>query len=688
MTMNNSNRDNQGASVAKVITWMVVFLMLYLPLVLLVLACVAGCVGGAVAGGVIAAQGNIFMGTVFILLAIAAGYFLAYPFGRAILRPFFILYNNENEQRIEITEADAPELVGLIYNIADLTGNERPVHIYVSAEANACVFFDTKFANIFVPVKKNIQVGLGVFRHMSLEETTSCIAHEFGHFSQDRMRWGTVVYILNTLITDLMGINDRWNTVVNHLINFPWIGGQGIVASIAIKLVGWILYGATISYTATMRAIDRKIQLAHWELSRKMEFEADDVAARIVGSEAYVSFTYKMIEASKREDRFTTYVQQLASDNLLISDYWTAYAQLETYIEQLTGNWMDSQQTLTAPLTPIAEAQLLFEEINCTHPHWSKRIAAAKASAYPRAIKLSGKAWDIVPQGVKDEVGKACVDALATLCDAEQPVSHLSNVEFGKQIDADFYGVLYDPYLGHDIIPFDTDQCKPSIAFTPNNKEYLLTMSQYATTKSEYENAKSIMQSRAISEVIYKGVTYKVSHMPIDEIEKEFREQEQKVALIDQSICALALAKAHDASTIKSAYSILFYTQQFLHEFEQYVTGREEYAIELLNSSHSSTNSRQFKKIQKTLEDLNKWFYTFGPDSMDKDFFNDFAEEEEQETLKQYEAQHESLFTGDQITGESIKLLFTAIRCIHDFHKLYQSRAERIIVDTCLGRES
>ena len=296
----NTLSSKQSVSVAKVITWMIIFLILYLPLVLLVLASAIGCVWGLVVSIKTKIDNEVFLGILGVLLFGAIAFFLVYPFSMGILRPFFALYKSGRDERIEITETEAPKLVDLIYKIADLTKNDRPKHFYVSAIANACVFFDTKFSNIFVPVKKNIEVGLGVFKHMSVAETAACIAHEFGHFSQDKMRLGTVVRILNTIIVNLMSVNERWNTMVNKLINFPWIIGQGIVMSLLCKAAGWILYGLTIGYMSIMEAIYKKIQLAFLELSRKMEYEADAVSARIVGSDVYVSFASKLMEISKR----------------------------------------------------------------------------------------------------------------------------------------------------------------------------------------------------------------------------------------------------------------------------------------------------------------------------------------------------------------------------------------------------
>lgn len=685
--MNTLNSTKQSVSVAKVITWMIIFLVLYLPLVLLVLASAVGCVWGVVASVIAIIDEEVFLGIIGIIFFVAIGFFLVYPFSMGILRPFFVLYKSGRDERIEITETEAPELVNLIHKIADLTKNERPKHIYVSAAANACVFFDTKFSNIFFHVKKNIEVGLGVFRHMSIAETVSCIAHEFGHFSQDTMRWGTVVHILNTLIVNLMSVNDRWNTTVNKLINFPWIIGQGIVMSLACKGAGWLLYGITIGYMSIMEAIYKKIQLAHLELSRKMEYEADAVSARIVGSDVYVSFASKLMELSKRENAFLGMTQRMASRNLLVGDYWNAYSKTDNYIAELTNSKINSQTRLSEPLNQVEDTKLVFEAIYSSHPDWNSRITAIKTANYPKAIEFEGKAWDLIPQSVKDKVAKQSLDDLSSICDSENPVKTVNDEELTNIIEHDNYWYQYAPYFQRDIIEFDYNACTPNpTSIELEDKETISILNKFNAAKSDYENAQALCYNDDIKKAIYQGVVYKTSQLPMDIIKSEYEQQKQLVQQIDKRICEYAMSRVSDIGFIKEAYRRLFYAQGFVDSFETLVTKQQNETISILNKSASNTNSHQYATIRDSLEELNSRIKDYGLAKMDRDIFGQSAPENAIDCVNEYIKQCNTMFIGDSISGEAVNLVMYTCNWIRDVHENILSGAKMAIIDACLGR--
>ena len=682
----DSSNNKQSISVAKVITWMIIFLVLYLPLVLMVLALAVGCIWGIVASIIAMIDSEIFLGIIGLLFFAAIGFFLGYPFSMGILRPFFILYKSGRDERIEITESEAPELVHLIHKIADLTKNERPKHIYVSAVANACVFFDTRFSNIFVPVKKNIEVGLGVFKHMSVAETASCIAHEFGHFSQDTMRWGTVVHILNTLIVNLMSVNDRWNTMVNKLINFPWIIGQGIVMSLACKAAGWVLYGITIGYMSIMEAIYKKIQLAHLELSRKMEYEADAVAARIVGSDVYVSFASKLMEISKRENAFFGMTQRMASRNLLVNDYWDAYSKTDKYIAELTDSKVYTKTILSEPLNQVEDAKLVFEAIYSSHPDWNSRIKAVKTANYSKSTEFEGRAWDLVPKSVRERVAKQSMEDLASMCDQETPINQVTNDELLQIIDHDNYWYQFAPYFQRDIIEFDYNECTPNSSFDIRDKQSISIINKYNSAKSDYDNARALRNNDDINKAIYLGVVYKTSNLPMSDIKAEYEKQLKHALNIDKRICEYAMSLVSDVDFIKEAYRRLFYAQKFLDSFETLVSKQQNATINILNKSASNTNSHQYATIKESLEELNKCVKSYGLDKMDKDLFGQSAPDNAIECVNEYIKHCNTMFYGDSISGEAINLLIYTCNWIRDVHENILSGAKMAIIDACLGR--
>src|SRR5690349_17113260 len=85
---------------------------------------------------------------------------------------------------IELGPAEHPELFAFLYRLADEARAPRPHRVYLSAQVNAAVFFDLSIANLILPSRKNLEVGLGLINVLTLGELKAVLAHEFGHFAQ------------------------------------------------------------------------------------------------------------------------------------------------------------------------------------------------------------------------------------------------------------------------------------------------------------------------------------------------------------------------------------------------------------------------------------------------------------------------------------------------------------------------
>jgi Zn-dependent protease with chaperone function len=56
---------------------------------------------------------------------------------------------------------------------------------------------------MFLPIKKNLQIGIGLMNSLTQDELKAVLAHEFGHFSQKSMKIGSYVYYANQVIHNL-----------------------------------------------------------------------------------------------------------------------------------------------------------------------------------------------------------------------------------------------------------------------------------------------------------------------------------------------------------------------------------------------------------------------------------------------------------------------------------------------------
>ena len=112
---------------------------------------------------------------IFIVMITIGICLLALMLGIYLIKPLFSFHKNTKETRVEVFESECPELFETIKDIAKKTQCKMPKHVYLSPDVNACVFYDTSFWSIFFPIRKNLEIGLGLFDGTSIEEVKSSI---------------------------------------------------------------------------------------------------------------------------------------------------------------------------------------------------------------------------------------------------------------------------------------------------------------------------------------------------------------------------------------------------------------------------------------------------------------------------------------------------------------------------------
>lgn len=139
------------------------------------------------------------------MIALAAMWWFCIQIGFYLIKPLFISPKTSNDNLLEITETDSPKLFSMIRDVAHATGNQMPKHIYLSPEVNASVFYDkANIWSVFLPVRKNLMIGTGLLHGMNTSEMKAILSHEFGHFSQQSMRVGTITYRLLLIIRTMI----------------------------------------------------------------------------------------------------------------------------------------------------------------------------------------------------------------------------------------------------------------------------------------------------------------------------------------------------------------------------------------------------------------------------------------------------------------------------------------------------
>lgn len=258
--------------VTKVLGSIILFLVVYFIMILLSVLLAIACVyAGASLIISLPRMITILLGLGIMGLGVMVIIFL--------LKFLFMVNKHDSSGNIEITEAEQPTLFAFIRQITKETHTEFPKKVFISPEVNAGVFYNSSFWSMFLPVKKNLEIGLGLVNSLTISEFKAVVAHEFGHFSQRSMKLGSYVYNVNRVIYNLLYENKSYGGLIES-----WAGISGyfaIFARITVSIVTGI--------QKVLQWMYGFINRNYMSLSRQMEFHADTIAAASSGSQNLIT---------------------------------------------------------------------------------------------------------------------------------------------------------------------------------------------------------------------------------------------------------------------------------------------------------------------------------------------------------------------------------------------------------------
>ena len=196
-----------------------------------------------------------------------------------LVKFIFSVSKDENSQRVEIHEQEQPRLFAFIRELTAATGTSFPKKIFLSPDTNAGVFYNSNFWSMFLPIRKNLDIGLGLVNSVNVSEFKAVMAHEFGHFSQRSMKLGSFTYNVNRVIHNMLYDNKGYTDFLNSWGRIH--GALALLARMTAKIaqsIQWVL-----------RRVYGFINKRYMSLSREMEFHADAVAAAVAGGNNLVS---------------------------------------------------------------------------------------------------------------------------------------------------------------------------------------------------------------------------------------------------------------------------------------------------------------------------------------------------------------------------------------------------------------
>lgn len=292
------SRDFKAQSTRAILS-ILLFILTYILLLLMAIALTAACM---YAGVKIILYYPRIITIIFGLGLASMGLFILI----FLLKFTFQSYKIDRSHLTEIKKTEEPELFSLIHTIVTEVGTRFPKKVYLSADVNASVFYNSSFWSMFLPIRKNLQIGVGLVNTVSRAELKAILSHEFGHFSQRSMKVGSYVYNVNHIIYNLLYNNTSYQELIQSWANAHWAFSFFVsIASGIVTLIQWLLkkmYGV--------------VNKSYMGLSREMEFQADEIAARVTGFEPLKSSLLRMAFADQSFQQVLNFYEGKIADNL------------------------------------------------------------------------------------------------------------------------------------------------------------------------------------------------------------------------------------------------------------------------------------------------------------------------------------------------------------------------------------
>ena len=317
-----------------------------------------------------------------------------------MLKALVFVKRGEVVEDLEVTAADQPALFAFLYRLADDTGAPRPHRVFLSGRVNAGVFYDLSLANLLIPSRKNLEIGLGLVNVLNLGELKAVLAHEFGHFAQRTMAVGRWVYIAQQIAGHIVARRDALDAFLVRLSRID----------IRIAWIGWLLQIIVWSIRSLVDLVFRIVVIAQRALSREMEFQADLVAVSATGSDALIHALHKLAAADQSWSRAVDFANGEIREGRGVKDLFAVQSRI---IERVRAVLSDPEYGAVPPIPASSpETHRLFKatlaappKMWATHPTNSDREENAKR-VYVNAPIDERSAWTLFkdPEALRAQV--------------------------------------------------------------------------------------------------------------------------------------------------------------------------------------------------------------------------------------------------------------------------------------------
>lgn len=563
-------------------------------------------------------------------------FFLALKFGgafAAVLLWLFLFKGLFKGQKVErstyvpLVEEDHPELFAFIRRVYRDTGSPPPRRVYASPDVNAALVYDTSLLNLFIPPRKDLLIGLGLVNVVNLSEFKAVLAHEFGHFAQRSVGLGSYLYVANRVLYDVVYSRDALDRFVDG-----WSQQD-----IRISAPAWCLKGVLWVVRKILSGTYQALNLLHLSLSRQMEYNADNVAVSVSGSDALIHGLSRLTFANECLSDAAQSLDAAADHELFSDDLFFHQTQAAGRLRQLQK---DQRAGLPPelPENPTEKVQVFqprddgIPERYRSHPTDYMREQNAKR-IYIRSPHDERSPWLLFGNAAELKI-EATERFYRHLLGRREDYNPQPAAEVQKFIDAEHAERTYDPkYHGlfddRFINPGDLEDL-PQQPWTPEECAAWLSnwppadLEQQIQSYRERQGEYNLLRGLQSGELTLKGKTFTLRDQQhtIQDVDKLFARVDKELDAdleafhrLDRQLCLAhwSLARHLDAGNGggNGAETELLERYRFhmaLQGFLQGMLGEQArlQAVLQMISNNSQLSQNAFQQVRNTLREIHE----------------------------------------------------------------------------------
>jgi Zn-dependent protease with chaperone function len=641
---------------ARAIGAIALFIFVYLLLLAFAVGLTVLCCYGALR---IVSNSFSLLGIFFALGLASMGFFILF----FLLKFLFRRHKADRSHLTEITRQQHPKLFDLVEQVVSETGTRFPRKIYLSADVNAAVFYDSGFWSMFFPVRKNLQIGIGLVNSVTQKEFKAILAHEFGHFSQRSMKVGSYVYHVNHIIFNLLYDNAGYGKVLQGWANID--NFFSIFATVAAKIaqvIQWVL-----------RRMYDVVNLSYLGLSREMEFHADAVAAGVAGAlpmkNALLRINFAEHCYQQVLNFYDTKVTGAVKSRNLFSEQW--------YVMQLLAKESKLAMQQGYPTVTLLDhsrynrSRLYIQDQWASHPTIEERVKALEQYPDKTDPYADEPAFALFSQ--PETVGATLTEKLFSAVTYPKEPAGLNLDDFMKEYSERFRMNSFDDYYNgyYDNKNFgniDVDQ-PGSPAQTPAGPESLFTKEAVDMIYDliSLQNDKNVVQAiadkqNAVKTFDYDGRKYRSKEAAglLERLKPEQEKLEGKIAAHDRDVFLYFIGQAEKrgaGNELREKYR-QFFAMEKQHDERAAVYMQIAEAINFVQVttpfSEIEQNFLDLLPLEKRMKtDIEKLLY--------EPLLKTEIDAATRESLEKYVSKAWTYFSYETYYDESLKVLYDAL---------------------------